>query len=343
MKAVGVHTFFVGFQRGMEKVLGESSVLGSVEGWDRGIRARAACGAGHVPFAEAASLGRVDLVFSNPPCSRYSSMSTGAYSSSDKGQLVNFCELGDAVDVALTLKARALWWETGPLLWGKGMDMVRDVHQKLEGAWGEPATTVVVKTDLRSFGVPQRRPRCHVLHAKGSWEPPDPERPQLLSGSVLEWVRARTPPVLSRFILDPPGPARRECAEMRILGTFESSKPSMVRSTAPYAPAVISARQFAWDVPDRWWSLEEYAALMCYPMDDACAASDDAGPRAAKTLLAKSVSPAAAEGVWRDYFEPTLRTPGSGGVWRVLATYPDAESVLRRPELEEETWKEPAR
>lgn len=332
MRALGVHTFFVGFQRGMEQALGKDNVYGSVEGWDRGIRARQVCGAGHIPMDGIAGLAP-DLVFSNPPCSRYSSMSTGHFDSDDKSKLVNFCELGTAVDVALQLGARALWWETGPLLWSKGMDMVQDVHRAMESAWGD-VTTVVVKMDLRYFGVPQRRPRCHVLHARGLWEPPDeePSKRWPPTESLRAWLEPRVPHRTRKFRDVNRDEFRREILFRRLFGNFASSQPTMIRADAVHAPTVLSSREFAWQDSEEWWTVEEYAALMCYPVDETCAVADELGPREAKTLLSKSVSPSAALGVWQSVFEPTLRTPGPGGVWRVRTLVPEGETCSVRPE-----------
>jgi hypothetical protein len=333
MIAVGVHTFFIGFQRGMESVLGKDNVLGSMEGWEPGIEARAACGAGHIPINQLPN-AKVDLVFSNPPCSRYSSMSTGCFTGEDKSKLVNFCELGTAVDVAMQLNARALWWETGPLLWSKGMDMVQDVHAALERAWGEPSTTVVVKMDLRHFGVPQRRPRCHILHARGLWEPPQPSDGKWpLDIDLRTWLDPRVPHRTRTFHPLDAEAARKTVIKRRLTGTFASSIPTMIKAGSMHAPAVISSREFAWEDTDAWWTVEEYAALMCYPVEETCAVADEFGPRRAKTMLAKSVSPSAAAGVWTEFFEPTLRTPGSGGVWRVKSTVPEGDSCALKPEI----------
>lgn len=335
--ALGAHTFFVGFQRGMEQTLGKGRVLGSVEGWVPGIEAREACGAGHIPFSRG-KREEAQLVFSNPPCSRYSAMSTGAFTEADKSNIVNFCELTQATEVAAAVGAKALWWETGPLLWGKGEGMVESAHAAMERHWGVPSTTVVLRLDLRYAGVPQRRPRCHVLHARGSLEPPDPPDGGLEPGlKVQEWVHARAPTRL-RYAYSPPSPARRTATMLQYFGTFESGKPSIVKHDAPYAPAVISARQFAWDEPDIWWSLEEYAALMCYPQEDAIAVCDKYGPRHAKVMLAKSVSPSAARWAWENVWRATLTTEGRGGIWYVDCSYPDGASVLVRPMREKIEW-----
>lgn len=329
LTAIGAHTFFVGFQRGVERV---ARVLGSAESWQRGIRARAACGAGHLTFREASRL-RADLVFSNPPCSRYSSMSTGHFTDDQRSRLVDFCELGEAHALALEVGARALWWETGPLLWSKGRAMVEDVHRAVERSWG-PSTTVVLRLDLRYAGVPQRRPRCHVLHVRGLLEPPAPPPGGLPEGlRVREWVRERAP-VRTGYIRGR-GPARLEAMVDQACGTFASSRPSIVRWDSPWAPAVLSARQFAWDEPDEWWSTEEYAALMCYPQEDVAPVLAEAGPREAKTLLSKSVSPSAAEWAWRSAWAATLDTPGRGGTWWLDCSHPDGRSALLDP------WRKP--
>jgi hypothetical protein len=331
MIALGVHTFFVGFQRGMEQALGKESVLGSMEGWPPAIAARRSCGAGHLSIGEIPS-GHVDLVFSNPPCSRYSSIATGHFSAEQKSRLVDFCELGIAVDVAMQTGARALWWETGPLLWSKGREMVSGVHAALEQAWGEPSTTVVVKMDLRRYGVPQRRPRCHILHARGLWEPPNVDDPRWpIEQDLRAWVDQRVPHRLRHF--KHAGSARQTVIKHRLIGDFASGIPSMLKIGARHAPAIISAREFAWEDDDSWWTVEEYAALMCYPIDETCAVSDAHGPVYAKMMLSKSVSPSAARGVWEEFFEPTLRTTGSGGIWYVHATVPDGESCVLKPDV----------
>lgn len=340
MRALGVHTFFVGFQRGIEEQP-DLECLGSVEGWYPGVRARALCKPPASTLAFDEKLPEAELVFSNPPCSRFSTLSTSTFSEEAKTQLGKFCELEASAVLAAKQGARAFWWETGPLCWTRGDSMVEAVHEMLKARWGE-CTTVTALVDARYCGLPQRRPRTHVIHVAGHREPPEPPPPEKLpAGGLLEFLRSKgveptKPETLTfEYPLSPWG-ARKRLIREREIGNFASMAPVAFAPDAPYALTVLSGRRFSWaDEPggllDRDWSLEEYAVVAGYSVEDAKAALEGEGKVAtAVRLMSKSVSRNVAGWVWRNVVKPTMESEGLGDyeMWRVKCSVKDVKSPV---------------
>lgn len=334
-KALGVHTFFVGFQRGIEEQP-DLECLGSMEGWPPGVRARALCSPPAATLELGAEVPKARVVFSNPPCSRFSTLSAGTFDRAQKEQLSKFCELEASADRAVAAEAETFWWETGPLCWTRGDPMVEAVHQRLKEAWGS-VTTVTALVDARYCGLPQRRPRTHVLHVRGTREPPVPPPPvPLPEGGLWKFMLDQGVPSDRPELLTfdgTPWDARKRIVRERQIGNFASMAPVAFEPTAPYALTVLSGRSFAWSDPgpDRFWSLEEYAAAAGYRPDDARAALKGEGKVVtAVRLMSKSVSRTVAGWVWREILRPTMESEGLGDyeMWRVHCGVRDRKSPV---------------
>lgn len=320
MKALGVHTYLGGFELGVRNVATET--LGSIEIWKPGILARQACKKCGV--SQPLSFGDVssaDLVFSNPPCSRFSSAASYHYDDNDKSKLTNFEDLMHGVDVTEQVGAKAFWWETGPHCWSRGMGMVENVHRVLrDGPWGGEATTVVIRYDPRWSGVPQRRPRTHVVHMAGRLVPPANIESSLwpIDETLGPWVE--------RFIrehdYDPAdmiAVSPRECDGrpnytakwMRDVSSFSQGAPRTLSIHDAFSVAVLSGRICCWEEKNEgkgaWWTIEEYSALMTIPPQIGRAMFDGAPGRwGALSLLSKGIAPVAAEYVYRNVVEPMV-------------------------------------
>lgn len=335
MRAIGVHTYFGGFHIGLAT---RGEVITSGETWEPGIKGRRLLGLDTTPLDKLRPAGpRLDLVFGNPPCSRYSTMATQLYSDEQKASVDLFDELGDLVNLTLAGGASALWWETGPVLWSKGGDMVRAIHQTLRQEWGR-VTTAVVRYDLRYGGLPQRRPRVHLLHLRGRYVPPAAPPPRWPpEGSVYDWVRAQgawsgpgevfLPPGAKHY---PPGageglagkPVDDVMAYVRWFWDYSKYMANRHRSVGVrelYTVTVVPFRYFAWEEENRWWGTDEYAAIMGYPLGPVAEAAEELGPSAIHALLGKSVSPRAAQDVYDLVLTPTLDgvRPKPGPDWRL--------------------------
>ena len=304
ISAAGIHTYFGGFHRSLEE---DTDWQGSAENWAPAVRARALAGLRTLPHPGSAP--RVSLVVSNPPCSRFSAMSTGNYHEGHKSQLRHFCELEDAVAYSARCGAEAFWWETGPLAWTQGRDLVRAVHRHLSERWGG-CTTVAVKFDTRWAGVPQRRPRCHFVHVAGARRVPERVPPAAwpIAESALSWARRRI--AEQGFGSDstqwgqirPRGGYRKMTAlayyEFQMMvGAFIATRPQLVGLRDHFVNAVLSGRPLVIDEEDSFVSWEEYAALHCMPLGQVLPVFEGQGGWQALTMMSKGVSPSASRWV----------------------------------------------
>ncbi len=313
MRALGVHTYYGGFQLGVQRAGFED--LGSVETWPKCIEPRQRdMGLSTIGWEEfhAAPFG-ADLVYSNPPCSRYSSMSVSTFTPEQQQDLNLFPDLADGLEIVRLSGAKAFWWETGPLLWNAGLEMSAAVSQRLAELWDEPVTEIIVKLDLRWIGVPQRRPRCHVLHVAGRKAPPAeiPGPTPLPEGGIWSWIQSQLdangcgePDGFIRHKHRWPAESYRDMVlGIRDAASFMATMPRLMERSDPWAPAVLSGRLLSWE--DRWWTIEEYAVLMCFPVAGPRRTFDHVGQHAL-SLLSKGISPSAAEHVGNEILLPTI-------------------------------------
>lgn len=281
MRALGIHTYLGGFELGLRRT--DLEVLGSVEGWHPAIEGREIAGLPPPVGPQPA-----DLVFANPPCSRFSCTACATYSDEAKQELDKFFELLEVIDVFQMSGARILWWETGPNMWNRGDEMARAVHDRI-GA----ARTLVVKYDPRWGGFPQRRPRTHVLHLLDDLLPGDPLARAPAMGTADMFRRGGEE-------LRPNGAFDYEASWYdrfsRLSSGFSQGHPLRVEPTDRYVMAVLSGRHFWWSDEDRFWSGQEYAAAMDYPPEVGERLQPAVGGGTI-SLLSKGVSPAAAQWV----------------------------------------------
>jgi len=327
LTALGMHTYFGGMQLGAERA--GAKILGSIETWAPAIRARKAAGCHYCSVQEArARRGQVDVMFANPPCSRFSSSAGSTYTSKEgsRSDLKNFGELAEVFGAAIDSDARVLWWETGPLLWRKGLEMAASVQAALEAVWEEPATTVVMKYDPRWSGVPQRRPRCHVMHFRGELLPPESVPPSKwpIKEGLWEWVEGQLerPWQEGKPIIHQEWDGKQDPAVFAAwwrdleskYGGFVQSSPCTFWDDDPYSMAVLSGRAACWGDQARWVTVEEWAAIMRMPQQWARAVADEMNPGIALAMLSKGVCPDAASFAFNSVIEPVLagsKRPGS--------------------------------
>lgn len=306
MNSIGVHTYFGGFAHGMRT---RTDMQFCVETWDLGIKGATISG---LPLRLALpSNSKADIVFSNPPCSRFSYQSSGSFNASHRKGLSEFCELQQAVKIARACKAKVFWWETGPLAYGRhGASMLVSTQRALGAKF-----TIAVHYDLRYAGIPQRRPRAHVIHfmtgtPRFSLPPCEP----LLA--VNEWLGKRLTreelfrphgleDVFSKCVKTPMDAIRLT----QRWGTFSSTKPHVVWDTDRWTPS-INARVFAWGTQNRYFDILELGELMSYPHEAVSKTCDELGAQKTATLIAKSVSATAAINVFDWVVNPSLTNKG---------------------------------
>lgn len=315
MRVAGIHTYFGGFLHGLMRT--KAQVICDYESWRYGILSARAS---DLPVIDFKTLPKnvydVDLVVSNPPCSRFSNFTkSGSFNDCQRTDLNTFRDLLDAVELTERSGARALWWETGPLFWNRGRQMVDQVHSRLSTYWPN-LKTLLIKYDPRYSGIPQRRPRCHILCVDSKHQPRYQTRlPWLPEVRLGQWVDEK----VAGFSLDMPcvrpgsnWQLKNESVKdfikfTHLIATYQSSRPALVDEGAEYSPGIVS-RSMAWIQRNRWFDLLELAALMDYPLDITRRAFERLDCRHKASvgimLLSKSVSPAATETIYNDVLEP---------------------------------------
>jgi len=270
------------------------NVLASRESWKPALAAQPIMGINTVTFE--AAVPRADVVIGNPPCARFSTMSSNRYTSDNKSLIGSFDELGDLLDTVKLSGANALWWETGPLLWTQGRDLVQSAAAALENFWHGPSTTYVVKVDARYVGVQQRRPRNHIITVRGqrSWAPLVPAAHEPLNvGDYLEVVSDFDDPrPIAYSNKATPKTKKATLAwvkEVQEHSSFNAMKPVLIDPRDAYIPAVVSSRPFVWK-DGRWWGALEYAAMMGLTGTRVERMIDVVGEKQAQVLCSKGVS-----------------------------------------------------
>ena len=140
VSVTGVHLYAGGFMQGV-KAAGWTP-KGTVETWRLPDKLRDALNISVIDQP-----GPSDVVISNPPCSRFSMMSTEHFSMDERHRLSDFTELQQSMDVVEACKPQVFWWETGPMASASGIPMIKSVHEELRRRW-KKVTTYVVKLDL---------------------------------------------------------------------------------------------------------------------------------------------------------------------------------------------------
>jgi len=310
VKSTGIHTYLGGMQLGVARVFDDQ---GSVETWLPGIRARKRVGLTHRRIEDAPV---VDLVYANPPCTRFSMTGTDMFVAEDRSSLSRFECLQECVHYALACKASMFWWETGPLAYTKGISLATEVAQVF-GA----RTMWVLRIDANDFGVPQKRVRTHFLYFKDRVGPPPLQAtPKLAHLDQSKYLRSW----LENANCEPSPPAGYGPEYLKSFGTYtvenfvavqnsllrqrKAWTPKLIPIDAEYSPAVIAR---AMGFPDRWLTVSENAALMGLPFWDC----DDKWEESVR-LMSKGVCVGVAEGVARAALNavslPNARLHGQG-------------------------------
>jgi len=92
--------------------------------------------------------------------------------------------------------------------------------------------------------------------------------------------------------------------------TFHQTDPVEVSGSDFWTPAVLSGRPFIWLEENKWWTQEEYAAIMDYPPEMARRVADEMGHWIGMQMLSKGVSPFASRWVQKHILEKS----GGGAV-----------------------------
>lgn len=261
-------------------------------------------------FSEETDIPAAEMVVGNPPCSRFSHLSLSFFGKDSHEDVNTFPEIIDLVDLAKRSGAGIIWWETGPLAWSLGRPLVKNLHHLLIEIWGE-VTTLIIRVDLRYLGIPQRRPRVHLIHLRGRYQPPALPAANWPTGKTArEWINQKTKdfplnnPLGPKDAVDPLAWAREKERTM----TFRSMVPRIYRQDATYTHAVISRRCLLWEEDNRFFDLLEYAALMTYPLNKVLNLLDTGiTPAQAQVLLSKSVAPKITAWITNNIITPLLR------------------------------------
>ena len=315
LKVVGTHCYLGGFLLGLQQA--GLRVLESEEVWKPGLRGAQSLG---LPSKEVSqmpdNLPKADIVVGNPPCSRFSHLSLSFFDKKSHEDPETFPEILDLVRVAKASRAQVLWWETGPLSWTLGRELLTNFHDQLYDIWDD-VTTLLVRLDLRYIGIPQRRPRVHIIHTNMTRKPPTaPETVWPLDYKVGDWLGTETNgckfehPVFSKEADDPVAWAEKRDLEMK----FRSMVPKIISQKDWYTGSVLSRRLMVWQEENRWFDLLEHAALMTYPLDKILnILSVQPRPLEAQVLISKSVAPAASKWVAEKILLPWLNDQSGFG------------------------------
>ena len=332
VKAVAVHTYLGGMQLGVAETC---DVETSLESWEDAIEARlraserlAASKMDFVPPWDDLKTwsGKADLVFANPPCARFSVTSARHYSAVKKTDLGEFCELQDVCGIAQSSGASMMWWETGPMLWTKGRDMVESIHRYMERWWGS-CTTLLVKVDARTFGIPQKRSRVHAIHCEGRFVPTVNQLADMWPIKLTahewvvdqmtrrwkpqsKWLLPTNPSMLDTKPRDDWGDPIKYCQVQDLTCTFGQGKPQQFSVKDPFLPVVLSGRLGCWSELKRWISIEEWSAFMTIPPTYARAVADEIGSLKTLQLLSKGVCSDVSKGVSESFALPMLSRSG---------------------------------
>lgn len=286
LRALGVHTYFGGFEVGVRRTKGIKS-LGSMESWKPAVAWAPKLG---VRVRDNWMVPKADYVFSNPPCARFSSLSFSKFQDNMREDLNTFPDMIETLEVAKTADAKLLHVESGPLMFTRGAKLISQFNDILQ--WPE-IYTLVLKICCTYAGLPQRRPRTHVFVGRV----PFPEltlTPAPLPVNLGEFFKGwnseyNYEAVPSQSI---PNPIAYSGIASNT-ATFLSTRPKILSTYDQRAHSVVSSRHFAWLEEERWFSVDEYAGVQGYEATDFD--YSEPGIPLAMALISKSVSPYIAE------------------------------------------------
>lgn len=170
--------------------------------------------------------------------------------------------------------------------------------------------TLVLKLDPTYTGAVQLRPRTHVIHFMDDVKIGALMPRQSAEVSAYEWIQnylhhKEYEPAPDLRYYKPEDP-NGTIAEMNTRKCFNSCKPAEILEHQRYCYAVLSSRQFAWTHLNRWWSIEEYAAAMTFPIIDFKALG--LPTHKILPLLSKGLMPHVAQSVMSSVITPILNS-----------------------------------
>lgn len=274
MKTVSVHTYFGSFALGVQQA--EWDVVSDYETWKPGGLGAAAMGLPAHTNKSLAGSQKARVVIGNPPCNRFSQAVASRYNkmAGIRSDLSMFPELLDVLDVAIANDSDLAWWETGPMAWTQGAELIDSAAAKLSAEWKKPVTTLVTRLDLRYLGVPQRRPRCHIMHFKG--EVALPKVP------ASRWPRAKR--IGEYLAIETTGwKLENPVYPTKTVGATWSSPVAWAKDFIPrakyiaglpklmsfhdhWSTTILGSTTFIWEDQDKWWDLAEYGVMMGFPI-----------------------------------------------------------------------------
>jgi site-specific DNA-cytosine methylase len=301
IKTLGIHTYFGGFAIGAARNK-NVRMLGSVETWGPAVTWSPRLGMNVLTSAQ-----KADYVIANPPCSRFSAMSFSKFEDNMREDLESFPEMLDVLDVANESGAELVHIESGPMLFSKGDKLLEQFGNNLNFS----PYVFVLKVSTTHSGLPQHRARTHAFFARRPFPEMDfsgVSGPENVGSFMQQWNAeyAYEPVLVSRE----PNPVVYSSIQ-RNTAVFLSTRPKIVSLSDRATPSVVSSRAFAWLEENRWFSVDEMAAVQGYPATDFNYA--EPGVTLATALISKSVSPSIAEylvdRVVVPYFESTSPSP----------------------------------
>lgn len=344
IKVLGTHCYLGGFLIGLQ--MAGFKVVKSLEVWNPGLVGAQKLGLPSEKFSfdKISSLKtKADIIVGNPPCSRFSHLSLSFFKKESHKDIKTFPEILDLARTAKQAGAKTIWWETGPLAWSLGKPLLSNFHKYLQKIWGQ-TTTLLIRIDLRSIGIPQKRPRIHIIHRATKLKPPGCPRflwPPTIK--VGDWVQLKTKdyefnnPVCQDRIKNPLKWAEKQNREM----TFRSMVPKVISAQDWHTNAVVSRRLMIWKEKNRWFDLLEHAALMTYPLERITHLVTKAKtPLSAQVLISKSVAPEITKWVAQKILLPWVNQKNNSseivpvsyqeGIWELdLSIAPKMEKAFR--------------
>lgn len=318
MRVVAVNTYLGGFSIGLQQA--EHDLVACYEPWKPGAKGAAELGLPVTTLKSFAETRGADLVIGNPPCTRFSPQVASHFNKAEKvhlrSSLSEFPELLEVLDTAIANKVRACWWETGPLAWKMGDDLVQAGAAYLEAGLKTTVTAIMIRIDLRYLGVPQHRPRCHLFYLVGDHDltgfslPPSAWSPSVgtlgrFIESQITGLRLNVPVALPGYALTDYATAMDWYVDKRPVLKYIAGFPKLSDPEDYWSTPVLGATNFIWERANRFWDLAEYAALMTFPVEPV-QRQLTTRPAMSRTLLSKGVAPAVATWLTQWFLNPLV-------------------------------------
>jgi site-specific DNA-cytosine methylase len=260
--------------------------------------------------------------------------------------------LGDLSKLAKVKNAHTIWWETGPLAYSVGIPLLINYHKHIQTLLDDDLTTIIFRIDLRYLGIPQRRPRNHIIHIRKNLNeeqlPKIPKMKWPINRPISTWLQEKVKenklsnPILpNKKINSTPVKWAKKCDEEM---TFRSMVPKVVANQDHYTLSVLTGRPFIWKEENRFFDLLEYAALMTYPLDKILSLNKSLSKvKKGQKFLSKSVAPYITKWVFDNIIEQLLNNKVGNfakenrkyievdeNIWKIDLTIPNKLDRLAR-------------